>query len=573
MTNPAIAAAEAAQARVNSCLKHNRSFRLEAGAGAGKTYSLIDALKTLIKERGDTLQRASQKIACITYTEVARGEIAQEIEQHPAILVETIHAFSWGFMGRFQTELRALVAATEDRYQGEKIAAAGGVAHQRVEYQQGFFGIDENRITLSHDDVPLLMAKLLNNKKYRALFAATYPVIFVDEYQDTDPHVMAAFATHFLAPDLGPRIGFFGDHWQTIYRNDYKLADLPGVEAIDKGSNFRSVPAIVDVLNRLRPELEQAVQNPDAAGEARFFHTNSYQGPRTNTSHAKNDTPAPVTAAFMDALRTRLSGEGWDFSPNTTKILMLTHNAIAAESGYPSIAQCFRYNEAFVKKEDPLIAFLVDVVEPMCLAYAEKRFGDMFRILGERPEIRAHSDKLGWRKDMAALTEYREHGSIGDVVDLLAKTRRPRLSDRVARRENELASIEPDTELPRSLLEHRQLRGVAYRELVNLARFIQGRTPFATQHSVKGAQFENVLVVLGGGWNHYNWPQLLELLTSGSLTPKNMQAFQRARNLFYVALSRPQTRLAVLATQTLSADALTTATHLFGAQNVKGLNV
>lgn len=39
------------------------------------------------------------------------------------------------------------------------------------------------------------------------------------------------------------------------------------------------------------------------------------------------------------------------------------------------------------------------------------------------------------------------------------------------------------------------------------------------------------------------------------------------------AISRPMKRLAVLATQTLSATSLTTATKLFGADNVEALVV
>ena len=380
MTNPAIGAAKQAQQRVDACLDEGRNFRLEAGAGAGKTYSLVEALKKLINERGRELQRDGKKVACITYTEVAREEIAQEIEQHPAILVQTIHAFCWGFMSKFQKDLRALVAALEDKQ--DKIAEAGGVSDQIVEYQFGFFGIDERRITLHHDDVPRFMAQLLGKPKFRALFAATYPVIFVDEYQDTDPHFMAALAENFLATGTGPRIGLFGDHWQTIYRSDYGLAAFPSLESIDKGSNFRSVPAVVNVLNALRTTLKQAVKDPDAVGEARFFHANSYTGERTNSSASKNDTPPEVSRDFMAKLLDRLKQDGWDLSSEKTKILMLTHNAIAAERGYPTIAKAYRYNDSFAKKEDPLIAFLVETVEPMCLAFTEKRFGDMFRILG-----------------------------------------------------------------------------------------------------------------------------------------------------------------------------------------------
>ncbi len=571
MTNPAVAAAEQAQAAVDACLDGGKSFRLEAGAGAGKTYSLVLALKKLIAERGRELQRAGQKVACITYTEVAKQEIAREIEQHPAILVETIHAFSWGFMSRFQKDLRGLVADLDDRR--DKIEAAGGIGTQAVEYQLGFFGIDADRITLAHDDVPRFMATLLDNPKYRALLGATYPIIFVDEYQDTDPHFMSALAAHFMASGTGPRIGLFGDHWQTIYRSDYALMSYPGLEAINKGSNFRSVPAVVDVLNALRPELVQAVRDPDASGEARFFHANAYSGQRTSSSASKNDTPPDVSKAFTTALLKRLEHDGWDLSPTRTKILMLTHNAIAAEAGYPTIADAYRYKESFAKKEDPLIAFLTDTVEPMCAAYAQKRFGDMFRTLGVKPELHSHADKLAWSRDMGELAKLRAEATIGDVVDLLKRTRRPRLPDRIDRRERDLAAINDGEEVPRSLLEYQLVREAPYQELVRLADFVEGRTPFATQHSVKGAEFDNVLVVLGGGWNHYNWPQLFELLNTGAVTSKNEKGFHRARNLFYVAISRPKLRLAVLATQTMSPIALNTAGQLFGSDNVFGLEL
>ena len=42
--SPAGIAAAEAQAKVDDCLDGGRSFRLEAGAGAGKTYSLVQAL-------------------------------------------------------------------------------------------------------------------------------------------------------------------------------------------------------------------------------------------------------------------------------------------------------------------------------------------------------------------------------------------------------------------------------------------------------------------------------------------------------------------------------------------------
>ncbi|PJI41842.1 UvrD-helicase domain-containing protein [Ferrovibrio sp.] len=566
--SPAAIAAANAQEKVYSCIDADQNFRLEAGAGSGKTYSLVKALKRLIDERGSAMMQAGQQVACITFTEVARDEIAQEIERHPAILVETIHAFCWSFMAQFQKPLRNMVADLTDRQ--EKIDEGGGIGRKPVEYNLGFFGVDEDKITLNHDDIPRFMAAFLAQPKFRKLLAQRFPVIFIDEYQDTDQHFMTAVSEHFFATGEGPLIGLYGDHWQTIYRGDYGLVDFPDVTGIDKGANFRSASAVVTVLNKLRPELVQEVSDPELPGEARFFHTNGYSGVRLDVNHFKGDLPDDASRQTAARLRVRLEAEGWDFATDKTKVLMLTHSALAAEQGYPNIADIFDRNEAFAKKEDALIAFLADTLEPMFDAYSRKRFGEMFRIIGGGPTVDRHADKTAWNTDMDTLRRLRENGSIGQVLDLLKHSRRPRLPDKVMRREDDLerAGQEPAEEEDKAVTRHRRLREVPYREVIQLVRFLNRSTPFATQHSVKGAEFENVLVILGGGWNHYNWPLLLEFLKTRKIPAAKTKGYYRARNLFYVAISRPKRRLAVLATQLLSADGLAAAHDLFGAENI-----
>lgn len=569
LENPALIAAQRAEEKVNACLDAGRSFRLEAGAGAGKTYSLVSCLKRLIKERGSTLVQAGQKIACITFTEVGKNEIVQEIEDHPAILVETIHAFSWAFLRQFQKALRILVEKS-DAYH-EKIEQGGGIGLKHIEYDLGFFNIYDDRITLSHDDIPKFMAQLLRQKKFQNLLSQQFPVIFIDEYQDTDRQFMQAITENFLTPRQGPLFGLFGDHWQTIYRSEYELANYP-IEEISKGSNFRSVPAIVNVLNELRPDLPQHVSDPQATGEARFFHTNAYEGERTNNTHSKGDVPKELARHIRETLVHRLKEEGWDLSK--TKVLMLTHNVLAAEQGYPNIAELFKGRaESFAKKEDPTINFFAEKVEPMSAAYMESRYGDMFNILGVGPTITKHADKISWRNDMEALLKIRDYGTIGQIIEHLNQTKRPPLTERLLRYEESLDALDSRTvsDNMKFLERYQSLRNISYQEIIELVKFVEGSTPFATQHSVKGAEFENVLVVLGGGWNHYNWPQLFELLESKALNTKNTKGYYRARNLFYVSISRPMKRLAVLATQTMSAQALTAITRLFGAENVEEL--
>ena len=50
-----------------------------SGAGSGKTYALIECLKYIISCHREDLKSHNQKIACITYTNVAADHIKQQL--------------------------------------------------------------------------------------------------------------------------------------------------------------------------------------------------------------------------------------------------------------------------------------------------------------------------------------------------------------------------------------------------------------------------------------------------------------------------------------------------------------
>src|SRR5208283_5462960 len=112
-----------ALARVYACIDQRRSFLLEAGAGAGKTYSLIQALRYLIEQQGSKLLRQHQHVACITFTNVAVEEIQSRTDRHQAVLSSTIHAFCWSMIKDFQPCLRNELPSL-NRWP-EKLAEAG----------------------------------------------------------------------------------------------------------------------------------------------------------------------------------------------------------------------------------------------------------------------------------------------------------------------------------------------------------------------------------------------------------------------------------------------------------------
>jgi DNA helicase-2/ATP-dependent DNA helicase PcrA len=158
----------------------------------------------------------------------------------------------------------------------------------------------------------------------------------------------------------------------------------------------------------------------------------------------------------------------------------------------------------------------------------------------------------------------------------LRKTHRPQVPNNVEDRENELVargneSIS-DENAPSNIL--RRLRAVKYQEIVALAAFINDKTPFATKHGVKGAEFDNVLVVFGRGWSKYDFVQFLERAQFPDTVPVDeVEMFERNRNLFYVVCSRPKKRLAIMFTQHVSESAMRTLNNWFGADAIHALEV
>lgn len=571
--NPAEEASARALEAVYGCLDRGESFRLEAGAGAGKTYTLVKALQFLIKRDQCKLPKRKQKIACITFTNVAKDEIAARTDRSPLIYCDTIHGFCWSLISGFQRHIRDRLAQLP-QWQ-KKIEESGCLGDRVIEYTLGHRSIRDDRVSIHHDDVLCLTVSLMESFKFRHVLRSKYPVILIDEYQDTNAGWIDSIKEHFLGNPDSPQFGFFGDHWQKIYGDGCGKIEHPSLIVIGKEANFRSVLTVVDCLNRMRPKLPQYVVDPEEQGIVRIFHTNNWNGQRRTGQHWGGDLPDGIVDTALRSVIDLLQQDEWDMSPEATKILMLTHRVLASKQGYNSLPSVFMYNESFTKKEHPHIAFFADALEPACEAYLDRKYGEMFLALGGTvPPIRSQANKQQWSDSMMQLIELRKNGTVGDVIDHLRQNGRPRLPDAVERRERDLAQFNPAAaeEMPRALKELQDLRAVAYAEIIALTWYLTGHSPFETKHGVKGAEFENVLVVIGRGWNQYNFNEMLELARDVAHIPlAKEQAFERNRNLFYVACSRPKRRLAILFTQQLSSEAMQTVTTWFGNEAIHAL--
>jgi len=323
-TNPAEIAAQRALDEMYDCIQTQQNFRMEAGAGAGKTYSLDKALRRIIDEQGSSLQRNGQQVACITYTNVAIDEIVERTDGHPAVRASTIHSFCWDLIKGFQPHLRTKLSDIEAW--AERLEEVDGVGTRIIDYDLGYRHINDTHLLLHHNDVLTLAVALMEQRKFRHILSCRFPILFIDEYQDTNADFANSILCHFIAPRVGPLVGLFGDSWQKIYGDGSGLIDHENLRLIAKEANFRSVNDIVNVLNNMRPDLPQEVKDPEATGSVAVYHSKEWVGQRRTGNHWAGDLPVEDAHRFLDGLRQRLTDEGWDFAPDKTKILMLTHN-------------------------------------------------------------------------------------------------------------------------------------------------------------------------------------------------------------------------------------------------------
>lgn len=109
-----------------------------------------------------------------------------------------------------------------------------------------------------------------------------------------------------------------------------------------------------------------------------------------------------------------------------------------------------------------------------------------------------------------------------------------------------------------------RVKTVKYSEFQNLFGYLEGRTPFSTQHKVKGNQFDQVLVVLdNGNWNNYNFDNLFN--ENG-----NPNVLERTKKIFYVCCTRAKEDLVVYYHKP-SQVVIDQAAKWFGKANIKNI--
>lgn len=582
-----------------------KSFIVTAGAGSGKTTSLIKALERVIEQHGESMLMKRQRVACITYTEVAANEIREDVTAENLVHVSTIHSFYWTIASTFQADIKAWVLNGLQKQLDELVNKIFGPKVQQktkdknkkdqLRYKKylesaskaNFFryGVasDYEDGVLGHEDILKLCNYLIQHKPlFRRVVALNFPFIFIDESQDTFPEVVESF--RMVEAQMRDRfcLGFFGDPMQKIYlRGAGKIRIEEGWKAITKPENFRCAQSILRVANAIRKEgdglqqvrglheLVDGVPQP-IEGSARIFVL-----PNTESRQAALSQLCAWSAAVN-------GDDGWLKPEDAVKILVVVHRIAAKRLGWVGIYSALNDQAPAAFKLGLLdgtcwpVRQLLSFVVPLVQAMDRSDEFAAMNILREHCPRLQRAGAVGGsistvlkevRGATLALRGLIQNPAVTleTVVEHLRDTKLLALDPRMERAlglgaggENE-AAVDADigedetsssTSADSSVAKLLQCPAA---ELLPYALYVAEGSPFATQHGVKGAQFDRVLVVMDEEESDYNLYDYEKVLSEKRASADDRKAFEtgndntwsRTLRLLYVCCTRAKRDLAL----------------------------
>ena len=596
--------------QISEYIEERKSFVLEAGAGSGKTYTLIQTLNYLIQHKSDILKTANQKIVCITYTNVAKNEIIDRIENNELVLVSTIHEFLWNSIKQYQKQLKIeLCKLNEINFEKDK---AKGKANSRyieklaeridsikkIEYNDTSFN-DFEKGLIQHDDV-IEIAKMMyeNYPLLTDIVSAKFPYVFVDEYQDT-----AEETIYCLIDCLHKRnskkvvIGFYGDSHQKIY--DYGIGDLEKyyktnggqIELVKKEENYRSSLSVIGLLNNFRKNIQQLPQT-DTLGSATFIYWENHPEKPKKDIRKFNAEVAITKSTFYDNVVRKLAASGWIFEGDSNaKILVLANSRVAQRAGFGNLYSIFsrRFGqstkERLLDRNHHLVTFFVGSIDKK--TSQERRIGlehligfwndgnqnEAIRFIKKNGTILNDEFKHSHKKQISGFLETlslnRQDWKIKEVYEfasskgLLSSKKLTEFIERLSIAPEDLTEEEKERQTRDKML-YDSFMDLSYTELLKFWEHVQNNTVFSTKHGTKGEEYRNVLSVI----DDTEWVQQYNFKNFFNDSEETSERKLRTRNLFYVECSRAIENLIVLCLSDLDATAMTNVKKWFGNDNV-----
>ena len=572
-----------------------RSFFLYAGAGSGKTRSLVEAIRHISNVQGRRLSLGGQQIAVITYTNAACGEIKQRLDFDPLVEVRTIHSFAWSLIKGFDNDIRGWVAANllaeitvleEAQAKGRAGTKAAADRERSIESKRRRHaslgdirrfiysptGDNRTRDSLSHSEVIAMSSEFLTIKPaLKHLLIARYPVLLIDESQDTNRLLMDAVLHVQAKHKAAFCVGLFGDTMQRIY-GDGKIGLADAIpeswERLEKRMNHRCPARVIRLINNIRADddgQEQRGRSDKPEGYVRLFIL-------------PEDTVDKFAAEARIAERmAEVTGErDWAAGEEQVKTLILEHHMAARRFGFEdffeTLYQVDLMRTGLLDGSAPGVAFFTHNVLPVVSAMVE---GDKFRtaaLVRQRSPLldRSHLEAAGemqidlvrTAKDatetLHALFNDENTPTLFDVLNDVAQSGLFAIPDVLApfaRPVGDEAADEDEEEDAKSeLVAWRRALKNPFAQVEKYDRYVRKVSKFDTHQGVKGLEFPRVMVVISDEEARgflFSYEKLFGAQEKTKADRDNEASgrdtsIDRTRRLFYVTCSRTEESLAII---------------------------
>lgn len=588
---------------ISTCLNLNspKSFFLFAGAGSGKTSSLVKALEYIKDNFGYKLNLGGQKVGVITYTNGACDEIQSRLDNNDLFHVSTIHSFAWELIRPFTSDIRSRIRAEistsiadlEDKQsrvrspnktsidRAKKIEAKKkrlSNLNQILQFTYNPNGDNRHKDSLNHSEVIDLASFFLVNKEMmRLVLIRKYPILLIDESQDTNKKLIdslfaveRASANHFS-------LGLIGDMMQRIYldgKEDLGSSGLPKEWGTPiKKLNHRCPSRIVELINRIREHGDGQNQIPrtDAIdGTVRLFVVSL-------PCLSKKDTESNISKQMAEITTDPL----WANDNAEVQVLTLEHHMAAKRMGFNQLFeplyQVGDLKTGVIDGSDSGLRFFYKIILPVYNSLIDNDKFSTARIVKEYSTLLSPS-KLVVKENQTELIKEAQNsvkslfslwddGKDPSLLDVLINVSKsglfpiPETLSVIAKRTKEEIEIIKDTES--------EVKGDSdeiidawdealkspFSQIALYSKYLSGEGKFDTHQGVKGREFPRVMIVLDDEEARgflFSYDKLFGVSPLSDRDNKNKAegketGFDRTLRLFYVVCSRAKNSLAIVA--------------------------
>ena len=563
-----------------------KSFFLFAGAGSGKTRSLVTALQHVQKTLSERLRVKGQRVGVITFTNAASDEIKRRLLFDPLIDVRTIHSFAWSLIEGLNHDIREwlrvdlaedIAKLNVDEAKGRKGTKASTDRLRKIEsktkrllnlknvkaFTYSPTGDNRGRDALNHSEVLQLTAHFLQTKPaMQSILTGRYPILLIDESQDTNKHLIDALFTVQAKLKGKFLLGLLGDMMQRIY-NDGKEGlgqGLPSDWATPvKQLNYRCPKRVIALINKVRSTTDHQHQQPIAGavdGVVRLFILPS--------DLANKPAAEQKIAAYMSSTT---GDEKWN-EPKAIKTLTLEHRMAASRLGFldafSPLYDVDSWRTSFLEGTLPVSRFFSDQVLPLVNAkknndrFALARIAKTYSPRLTQQALRAAKDTQEHLKQvntsidvlmelwkdganptlLQVLRCVAEHNLL-EIPESLHSSSLVKSAEAVASDEDEREDRQTERELAiQSFL------NAPFSQIDPMMQYLSGKANFDTHQGVKGLEFDRVMVIMNDAEARgfvFKYEDLFGGKTAGEKTVES------TKRLFYVTASRAKESLALVA--------------------------